>query len=78
MTKMRNANNIFVGRPEGKRPLEKPRHTWDGYIRMDLRETVWEGVGLDSSGSGYGPVAGFCENGNEPSFPQKEGNFLTS
>jgi len=55
---MRNANNIFVGRPEGKRPLEKPRHTWDGYIRMDLRETVWEGVGLDSSGSGYGPVAG--------------------
>ena len=28
----------FVGKPEGKRPLEKPRHRWEDNIKMDLRE----------------------------------------
>jgi hypothetical protein len=32
--------------------------------------------GLDSSGSGYGPVAGSCEHGNEPSGSIKVGEFL--
>jgi hypothetical protein len=27
--KMRNTYNIFVGTPEGKRPLERPRHRWE-------------------------------------------------
>jgi hypothetical protein len=27
-----------VGKPEGKRPLGRPRHRWDDGIRMDLRE----------------------------------------
>jgi hypothetical protein len=35
-------------KPEGKRPHGKPRHRWEGIIRMDLREIVWEGA----SGSG--------------------------
>jgi hypothetical protein len=34
--------------------------------------------GLDSSGSGQGPFAGFCEHDNEPSSYIKGGNFLTS
>jgi hypothetical protein len=33
--------------------------------------------GLDSSGSGQGPVAGCCENGNEPLDSIKSGEFLT-
>jgi len=32
--------------------------------------------GLDSSGSGEGPVTGFCQHGNEPSVSLKGGNFL--
>jgi len=32
--------------------------------------------GLDSSGSGYGPVAGCCEYGNEPPGSIKGGEFL--
>jgi hypothetical protein len=32
--------------------------------------------GLDSSGSGQGPVAGCCEHGNEPSDSIKGGGFL--
>ena len=27
-----------MGKPEGKRPLGKPRHRWEDYIKMDLQE----------------------------------------
>jgi hypothetical protein len=33
-----------VGKPEGKRPLERPRHRWEDGIKMDLRETGWGSV----------------------------------
>ena len=29
---------VLVGKPEGKRPLERPRHRWVDNIRMDLQE----------------------------------------
>jgi hypothetical protein len=38
------ANKIFVGKPQGKRPLKKPKHTWEDNIIMDLRETDCEDV----------------------------------
>jgi hypothetical protein len=38
----RNAYMILVGKPEGKRPLGRPRRRWD--IRMDLREIAWGGM----------------------------------
>jgi hypothetical protein len=28
---------LLVGKPEGKRPLGRPRHRWEDGIRMDLR-----------------------------------------
>jgi hypothetical protein len=31
--------NIFVGRPEGRRPLGRPRHRWEDNIKIHLRET---------------------------------------
>jgi hypothetical protein len=31
----------FDWKPEGKRPLGRPRHRWEDGIRMDLRETGW-------------------------------------
>jgi hypothetical protein len=33
----RNACKILVGKPEGKRPLERLRRTWVDNIKMDLR-----------------------------------------
>jgi hypothetical protein len=30
---------VLVGKPEGKRPLGRPRHRWEHGIRMDFRET---------------------------------------
>jgi hypothetical protein len=38
MGDMRNAYSIFVGKPEMKRPLGRPRHSWEGNFRMDLRD----------------------------------------
>jgi hypothetical protein len=38
----RGAYRVFVGRPEGKRSLERPRRRWEDNIKMDLRE-----IGID-------------------------------
>jgi hypothetical protein len=34
----RGVYRLLVGRPEGKRPLERPRRRWEDNIKMDLRE----------------------------------------
>jgi hypothetical protein len=31
----------FVGRPEGKRPLGRPRRRWENGVKMDLTEIGW-------------------------------------
>jgi hypothetical protein len=38
MGEKRNAYRLLVGKPEGKRPLGRPRRTWVHNIRMDLGE----------------------------------------
>jgi hypothetical protein len=40
----RNAYRILVVKPEGKKPLQKPRRRWVDNIKMDLREIRWDGV----------------------------------
>jgi hypothetical protein len=42
----RNLYRVLVGKPEGKRPLERPRRRWRDGIKMDLGEIgcgVWSG-----------------------------------
>jgi hypothetical protein len=39
------AYRLLVGKPEGNRPLERPRRMWVGNIKMDLGEVGWGGVG---------------------------------
>jgi hypothetical protein len=34
----------MMGKPEGKRPLGRPRRRWVDKIKMDLREIDWDGV----------------------------------
>jgi len=41
---MRNAYEVLVERPEGKRPLARPRRRWDDIIIVNLRKIVREGV----------------------------------
>ena len=41
MTRMeeeRGVHKVLVGKPEGKRPLGRPRRRWEGNIKMDLEE----------------------------------------
>jgi hypothetical protein len=40
----RNAYRLLVGKPEGKRPLRRPRHRWVDNIRLDLGEVGWGDV----------------------------------
>jgi hypothetical protein len=42
----RNAYRILVGKPEGKRPLGRPRHRWVDNIKIDLREIGQDGMDL--------------------------------
>jgi hypothetical protein len=39
MGEVRDAYNVLVGRPEGRRPLGRPRRRWDDSIKMDHWET---------------------------------------
>jgi hypothetical protein len=44
MWETRNAYRILVGKPEGKRPLGRPRRRWMDNIKIDLRERGWGGM----------------------------------
>jgi hypothetical protein len=39
--KKRGAYRVLMGKPEGRRPLGKPRRRWDDNIEMDLQEVGW-------------------------------------
>jgi hypothetical protein len=41
---MKNAYSFPVGKPEGKRPLGRPKRRWKDNIKMNFREIGWEVV----------------------------------
>jgi hypothetical protein len=74
----RGVYRVLVGKPEGKRPLGRPRHRWEDNIKMDLQE-VGEGRGdWMEVDSGLGQMAGTCGYGGKLSSSINAGNFLTS
>jgi len=48
----RGLYGVLVGKPEGKRTLERPRRRCEDNIKMDLQELGCGGYGLDRAGSG--------------------------
>jgi hypothetical protein len=44
MGEERKVYKVLVGKPEGKRPLGRPRRRWEDGIRMDINEIGWGGV----------------------------------
>ena len=51
MVEGRGVYRVLVGKPEGRRPLGRPRRRWEHDIRMDLREVMWA-CGMDGASSG--------------------------
>jgi hypothetical protein len=45
-----------VGKPEGKRPLRKPRRRWEDNIKIDIQAVRWGGAWIGSSWIGTGGV----------------------
>jgi hypothetical protein len=57
MGEERKVYKVLVGKPEGKRPLGRPRRMWEDGIRMDLSEIglgVWIGFDWLRTGTGGG------------------------
>jgi hypothetical protein len=44
MGEERKVYKVLVGKPEGRRPLGRPRHRWEDGVRMELREISLGGV----------------------------------
>jgi hypothetical protein len=57
---------VLVGNTGGKRPLGRQWRAWI-ILKMDLYRNRIGGCGMNSFGSEWGPVAGSCKHGNEPS-----------
>ena len=71
----KGVHRVLVGKPEGRRPLGRPRRRWEDNIKMDLEEVGWW-HGLDLSGSGQGQMVGTCKCGDELSGSIKCWEFL--
>jgi hypothetical protein len=57
MGEKRDAYRILVGRPEGRRPLDRPRYRWEDNIKMDVQEVergAWTGFSWLRIGTGGG------------------------
>jgi len=59
------ACRVLVGKPEGRRPLGRPRLKWEDNIKMDIQEVGW-GHMVNWCGSGQGLVGGTCKRGIDP------------
>ena len=42
MREIRGAYRILVGKPEGKKPLKRPRRRWEDNIKIDLKKVGWK------------------------------------
>jgi hypothetical protein len=67
MGEKRNAYRFFVGKPEGKRPLGRPRRRWVDNITRDLGEVGWSDVDWIGLAQGTSGSMKCCETIEWPS-----------
>ena len=78
MEEGRGVHRVLVGKPEGKRPLGRPRRRWEDNIKMDLQEVGWgcgEWMELAQDRDGWRALVSTVMNFG---VPYNAGNFLIS
>jgi len=78
MGEERGLYRVLLGKPEGRRPLARPRHRWVDNIRMDLQEVgcgYMDWIGLAQDRDGWRTLVSAVKNLRVPC---NAGNFLTS
>jgi len=68
---------LWWGRPDGKRPLGRPRRRWEDNIKMDLQKVGWKGkdwIDLAQDSDRWRALVNVVMNLR---VPQNAGNFLT-
>jgi hypothetical protein len=74
----RGAHRVLVGRPEGRRPLGRPRRRWEDNIKMDLQEVGWGGMDWIDMAQDWDRWRALVSAVMYLRVPQNAGNFLTS
>jgi hypothetical protein len=81
MGEKRNAQRLLVGKPEGKRPLGRPRRRWVDNIRMNLAEVGWgdvDWIGLAKDRNRWRALVNSVLNLRVPRNAEKLSSGLTS
>jgi hypothetical protein len=74
----RGAYRILVWRPEGRRPLGRPRHIWEDNIKMYIQEVGWGGIDWIDMAQDRDRWQALVSAVMNLRVPQNAGNFLTS
>jgi hypothetical protein len=78
MGELRGTYDILVGKPEGRRPLGRPRRRWEGNIKMDLREIGFGDVDWIHSAQDRDTWRALVNTMMNLRVSKNAGNFLTS
>jgi hypothetical protein len=78
MAEKRNAYRILVGKPEGRRPLGRPRRRWMANIKTDLREIGWGGMVWIDLAQDRNQSRALVSTVMNLRLPQNTGKFLSS
>jgi hypothetical protein len=68
----------FVGKSEGRRPRGRPRRRWEYTIRIDFKETGWEGLDWNDLAHDRDRWLAVLNSVMNFGLPYNSGNFLTS